>query len=161
MTSLREVMDAIDRAEDAVVAARTLLAELLYQQESSSSSGDAYPVDTPAPLKLDPIWLELSEISKAAQTRRAEPLTRDMDPRKLGYLVEQFNSAFPNVRYEKVLQQFLSWYIAKGDTSRNWFEKFLSYAQGAQDRATVGGIETDSIGLPKDAKTRRRFLGND
>lgn len=101
----------------------------------------------------------INEVSQKAQSRRALPLTRDMDPRQMGYTVEMFNLTFPDVKYDRVLEQFFTWYISKGDTSRNWFEKFLSYAQGAQDRATVGGIETDSMGMPTDPKTRRRWLG--
>lgn len=103
----------------------------------------------------------INQISQKAQSRRALALSRDMDPRLLGYTEEMFNFSFPDVKYDRVLEQFFTWYISKGDTSRNWFEKFLSYAQGAQDRATVGGIETDSMGMPTDPKTRRRWLGKD
>lgn len=98
----------------------------------------------------------LSSISARATSRRSLPLTREVDPRKLGYTVEMFNAQFPGLDYAVVLEQFLSWYISLGTTSRNWFEKFLSYARGAHERARVSGTNTDSVGLPIDPLQRRR-----
>lgn len=101
----------------------------------------------------------LATISARATTIDSRPLTRGVDPRKVGYTVEMFDAAFPNVKFETVLESFHNFYIANGAVSKNWFEKFLSYAQGAQDRATVGGVETDSMGLPLDRKMRRLWSG--
>lgn len=103
--------------------------------------------------------MDISVISARAQTKAALPLTRAVEPRKVGYTIEQFNKSFPLVKYETVLESFWNYYISKGEVSKNWFEKFLGYAQGAQDRASVGGIETDSMGMPTDRRLRREFSG--
>lgn len=110
----------------------------------------------------DSVEDRVRDCSTKATTRDAFPLSRAVDPRKVGYSVELFAEQFPGLEYERVLESFRNFYIANGHCSKNWFEKFLSYAQGAADRAKVSGqvIETDSMGLPTDPTLRRRFLGH-
>jgi hypothetical protein len=72
--------------------------------------------------------------SQAASTRRSQPLTRAFRPSKFGYTREQFDADYPGLDAEEVLESFLSWYIAKGETSRNWLERFWLWSRNATQR---------------------------
>lgn len=76
--------------------------------------------------------------SDRASTRRPLLLTRAFKPSRFGYTSEHFAKDYPGLNPQDVLEGFLSWYIAKGDTSRNWLEKFWQYARGAEQRMKDG-----------------------
>lgn len=63
----------------------------------------------------------------------------------------------------EVLESFFNHFMAKGDVSRNWLEKFWSYARIAQqmekDKKMSNPTDTDSTGMPTDRKARREMLG--
>jgi hypothetical protein len=99
--------------------------------------------EAPSPLVVEPP-LDRASASAAASTRRATLLTREFKPSKYGYISAHFAAEYPGLNPQDVLEGFLSWYIAKGDTSRNWLEKFWQYARGAEQRM-------------KDGKTRDEF----
>lgn len=97
--------------------------------------------------------------SRKAQTDRAFPLTRDFNPGLVGYQGEDFRRDYPHVSPAGVLEQFFSHHIAKGDVSKNWLEKFFSYAGNAEriERERAGDkTSTDSMGQPLDPAERAR-----
>lgn len=92
---------------------------------------------TPSPLVVEPP-IDRAGASERASTRRSQPLTRDFKPSMFGYTSQHFAAEYPGLNPQDVLEGFLSWYIAKGDTSRNWLERFWLYARGAEQRMKDG-----------------------
>lgn len=119
------------------------------------------------PVEKEDLSSVISQASEKAMTSTPQPLTRNFAPSKVGYTADHFKKSFPDVKAENVLASFFGWHIGKGDTSLNWFEKFLSYATKAQEiereRRKTQGVETDSMGNPLDVKSRlaQRRAAND
>lgn len=99
--------------------------------------------------------------SRKAQTQTATTLTRRFRPSLVGYGAEDLQRDYPHVEAQAVLESFLSHHIAKGDTSKNWLEKFFSYAATAERIAQERAAEktsTDSTGQPLDPTERQRRI---
>lgn len=93
----------------------------------------------------------------------AKPLDRNFRPSTFGYTADDFSRDYPDVNPTAVLESFFNHHLAKGDVSKNWLEKFWSYAARAQqierEKRMNNPTETDSMGLPLDRKARREMLG--
>lgn len=100
--------------------------------------------------------------SKKAQTDKAIPLPDNFNPSVVGYNSRDFQNDFPEVDATKVFNSFVSHHRSKGDVSKNWMEKFFSYAAGAvkiekeHRQSQPKTRETDSMGLPLDRAARIR-----
>lgn len=104
-----------------------------------------------------------SVISARAQLPIAEPLSRHFRPSTSGYTADDFKRDYPDVIPNAVLESFFNHHLAKRDVSKNWLEKFWSYAARAQqierEKKMSNPVETDSMGLPTDRKARNEMLG--
>jgi hypothetical protein len=102
-------------------------------------------------------------MSEAAATSEPKPLHRNFRPSLFGYHAEDFKRDYPDVNPGLVLESFFSHHVGKGDRSKNWLEKFWSYAARAQqiekEKRMSNPVETDSMGLPTDRKARNEMLG--
>lgn len=99
--------------------------------------------------------------SQRAQFDRAVPLDRRFRPSTWGYSAEDMLRDYPHVEPRDVLERFLSHHIAKGDTSRNWLEKFWSFCLNGERMAKERAADktsTDSMGQPLDPAERARRL---
>jgi hypothetical protein len=96
-------------------------------------------------------------MSGRAQTNVSSPLTREFRPSKYGYTLEDLSRDYPHVDTSTILEAFLSHYIAKGQTSKNWLEMFFAFAATNErfvKERQAGKVETDSMGQPLDAGVR-------
>jgi hypothetical protein len=134
---LRKIEETAARIENEMGILRREIR--LLQEHDPEVHGSLDAEEGPPPsfgATKDPVqWLDASN---AASTRRAQPLTRAFKPSKYGYTSADFAIDYPGLDPQDVLEGFLSWYISKGDTSRNWLEKFWQYARGAQQRMKDG-----------------------
>lgn len=112
---------------------------------------------------VEGVEADRSVMSARASTSGAEPLHRNFRPSMFGYTADDFKRDYPDVNPNDVLESFFSHHVGKGDRSKNWLEKFWSYAHRAQqierERKMSNPVETDSMGLPVDRKARREMLG--
>lgn len=96
-------------------------------------------------------------MSRGAQTNVSTPLTREFRPSKYGYTLKHLSRDYPHVDTSTILEAFLSHYIAKGQTSKNWLEMFFAFAATNErfvKERQAGKVETDSMGQPLDAGVR-------
>lgn len=95
--------------------------------------------------------------SQRAQTNVSFPLTRDFRPSKFGYTLDHLSRDYPHVDTSTILEAFLSHYIAKGQTSKNWLEMFFGFAATNErfvKERQAGKTDTDSMGQPLDPGVR-------
>lgn len=157
-TQISEVLTRLDALEQKVIsleAALLVKSELggeLIEREEGGAKGDVEGVES-----------DRSVVSARATTAGAEPLHRNFRPSMFGYTADDFKRDYPDVNPNDVLESFFSHHVGKGDRSKNWLEKFWSYAHRAQqierERKMSNPVETDSMGLPTDRKARREMLG--
>lgn len=118
------------------------------------------PVGSITPILEEKYSLSLEAVSIRALTTQAVPLTRAFLPSKVGFTAQMFKVSFPNLHPGDTLERFLSHHISKGDTSKNWFERFMSFAAEGQRRAKEtaanGEMDTNSLGFPTDREQRIR-----
>ena len=120
------------------------------------------PVDFLAPTLKEVEIISLGDVSKRALTTQAVPLTRAFLPSKVGFTAQMFKVSFPNLNPGDTLERFLSHHISKGDTSKNWFERFMSFAAEGERRAREAAnnheTETNSLGFAtnRDQRIHRR-----
>lgn len=96
-------------------------------------------------------------MSQRAQTNVSFPLTREFRPSKFGYTLELLSRDYPHVDTSTILEAFLSHYIAKGQTSKNWLEMFFGFAATNErfvKERQAGKTDTDSMGQPLDPGVR-------
>lgn len=99
--------------------------------------------------------------SQRALLDRPVPLDRRFRPSYYGYSGEDFQRDYPYADPKDTLEKFFSHHIDKGDTHRNWLEKFWSYALMANRIAKEQAADktsTDSMGQPLDPAERARRL---
>lgn len=142
---------------EAALLVKSELGGELIEREKAVESQD---VEGQEPL---PIAADRIACSAAAATSEPIALHRNFRPSTFGYHAEDFKRDYPDVNPGLVLESFFSHHVGKGDRSKNWLEKFWSYAARAQliekERKMSNPTETDSMGLPLDRKARREMLG--
>lgn len=95
--------------------------------------------------------------SRRAQTDRSLALDRSWRPSYYGYTAEHLHRDYPGVHPQSVLESFLSYYIANGQTSKNWLERFFTWCAREvkyEAERQAGKTDTDSMGLPLDPGAR-------
>lgn len=97
--------------------------------------------------------------SRRAQFPTPVVLDRRFRPSVYGYSGEDFKRDYPHASPGETLERFFAHHIGKGDTSRNWLEKFWTFAltadRIARERA-ADKTSTDSMGQPLDPAERAR-----
>lgn len=93
--------------------------------------------------------------SERAFTGKGYQLDRHWRPSRYGYTLENLRADYPHIDPEGVLESFFQHFISKGESSRNWMEKFFWFCTNgermAKERAETG---TDSMGQPLDRNER-------
>jgi hypothetical protein len=97
--------------------------------------------------------------SQRATFDRAVPLDRRFRPSMYGYSGEDFARDYPHANPGETLERFFAHHLGKGDVSKNWLEKFWTFAltanRIARERA-ADKTSTDSMGQPLDPAERAR-----
>lgn len=164
--SLSLRIDALEQRivslEAALLVKKELGGELIEREEVQSQDVEEVVEQDPLPLPTN-VTSNRAACSQRATSTSAYPLSRNFRPSVFGYTTNDFERDYPDVNPALVLESFFSHHLGKGDTSKNWLEKFWSYAARAQqiekERKMSNPVETDSMGLPVDRKARREMLG--
>lgn len=144
----------IDEAlmDEAVTLVQTQLGGEEVSHEKLSAAGDDVGPHSAAHRVL---------CSRRAELTRPIKLERAFRPANYGYTLDNFRADYPTLDPTETLEQFFTHFISKGDTSKNWLEKFWHYAATGQKMKAErdnGKRETDSMGIPldRDLRLRRR-----
>lgn len=147
--------------EAALTVKQQLGGELIEREQIKKEDVEQVPGQEPLP--VDDVRVDKVVFSQRATTTYALALSRNFRPSNFGYTPELFAQDYPDVNPHLVLESFFSHHLGKGDLSKNWLEKFWSYAARAQqiekEKRMSNPVETDSMGLPTDRKARNEMLG--
>lgn len=151
----------ISSLEAALLVKEQLGGELIEREQIKKEGVEQVPGQDPLP--IGDVRVDKVVFSQRATTTDAQPLHRNFRPSNYGYTSELFVQDYPDVNPSLVLESFFSHHVGKGDRSKNWLEKFWSYAARAQqiekEKRMSNPVETDSMGLPTDRKARNEMLG--